>query len=184
MSVCVCCCIFLTVLQPLSCVWCIRREKKKKKARIKTLNIHLTEQTSVHIRDPQLPEVGQLTNHNVRQLLDELHLLRGFKAPGCNTEATREVRLRFTFCEEEGGWFQWAFGGVEAGGEWGWVGGGWRRRRGRRQKENKEQEKEDEEDQEEEEKDEKDEKDEEEEDEEELPGSAATLLSPAAAALH
>lgn len=60
--------------------------------------IHLTEQTSVHVGDPQLPKVGQLTNHHVRQLLHELHLLRGFKAPGCNREAMREVKISLPGC--------------------------------------------------------------------------------------
>lgn len=69
--------------------------------------IHLTEQTSIHVRDPQLPEVGQLTNHHVRQLLYELHLLRGFKPPGCNREAMNEVK-KSTFLG-----VNWALQGTE-----------------------------------------------------------------------
>ena len=48
--------------------------------------IYLTKKTSVNIRNPKLPEVGQLTDHHIRQLLHKLHLLGGFKTPGCNTD--------------------------------------------------------------------------------------------------
>lgn len=46
------------------------------------LGIYLTKKTSINIRDPKLPEVGQLTNHHIWQLLHKLHLLWGFKVPG------------------------------------------------------------------------------------------------------
>lgn len=48
--------------------------------------LYLTKKTSINIRDPKLPEVGQLSDHHIWQLLHKLHLLRGFKAPGCNKD--------------------------------------------------------------------------------------------------
>lgn len=48
--------------------------------------IYLTKETSINIWDPKLPEVGQLTDHHVRQLLHKLNLLWGFEAPVCNKD--------------------------------------------------------------------------------------------------
>lgn len=48
--------------------------------------IYLAKKTSINIRDPKLPEVGQLADHHIWQLLHKLHLLRGFKAPGWNKD--------------------------------------------------------------------------------------------------
>lgn len=48
--------------------------------------IYLTKETSINIRDPKLPEVGQLTNHHIWQLLHKLHLLWGFKVPSWNKD--------------------------------------------------------------------------------------------------
>lgn len=78
--------------------------------------IYLTKKTSINIRDPKLPEVGQLTDHHIWQLLHKLHLLRGFKAPRwnkdthtfCITQTHWHTVLIFAVLEGDGGLKGWS----------------------------------------------------------------------------
>lgn len=58
----------------------------------KVVGIYLTKKTSINIRYPKFPEVGQLTNHHIRKLLHKLHSLWCFIVPCCNTQAQETLQ--------------------------------------------------------------------------------------------